>query len=111
MADLIFIAIPTKGCVRNGAITEETLKFVADLHRVNPDKVFLCPMIQDYALLKYLPEMDATWEVWGAHCRRLIKACDEVWVLKFEGWLESTGVNAEIDFATQLQKPVLYLTT
>jgi len=109
MSDLIFVAIPTKGCVRNGAITEETLKFVADLHRVNPDKVFLCPMIQDYALLKYLPEMDATWEVWGAHCSRLIRSCDEVWVAKFDGYDTSTGVQAEIRLASELQKPVLYL--
>ena len=35
--------------------------------------------------------------------------CDEMWVLKQEGWIESFGVNWEIDFITKLNKPIRYI--
>lgn len=107
--ELVFIAIPTSGTVRDGALTERFLKFFANLHRAYPEKAFLCPMIQDYAILKYLPDVDATWDAWGDHCARLIQACDAVWVPKFDGWMESVGVQAEIGIAQELKIPVSYI--
>lgn len=106
---LVFVTLPTKGCVRDGKITEQALKFVAGLHRAYPEKTFLCPMIQDYQLLPYLPDVPATWEEWESKCTRLIIASDEVWVPKFEGWMESTGVQAEIKLAQDLGKRLAYI--
>ena len=107
--ELIFVAIPTSGTVKDGALTERFLKFLAGLHRAYPEKAFLCPMVQDYAILKYLPEFGANWDAWGQHCARLIKACDAVWVPKFDGWMESTGVQAEIKIAQDLKIPISYI--
>jgi hypothetical protein len=63
-------------------------------------------MIQDYALLPYL-KVEATWEVWGHHCKALIEACREVWILMYPGWAKSTGVRGEIEIAEDFGTPVV----
>jgi hypothetical protein len=106
---LVFIAIPTKGTVQKGAMTETFLKHLASLYLAHPDVTFWAPMVQDYALLKYMPSIDASWDAWGAHCRRMIESCDEVWVLKYDGWDTSKGVAGEIEHAKQFGKPVKFV--
>jgi hypothetical protein len=106
---LIFIAIPTKGTVANGQLTDEFLKFYAGLYEFYPEHTFVAPMIQDYAILKFMPNTPATWDTWGRHCETLIERSDEVWVLQFDGWEESRGVRGEILHAQLMNKPVTYV--
>lgn len=90
---LVFIAVPTKGVVTDGKLNVSFVRFVAQLHRVYPHLTFVVPMIQDYALLPYLPDVDATWEVWVIH---------------YDGWAESTGVKAEIALAAKYGKKLYH---
>jgi hypothetical protein len=106
---IIFIAVPSAGVVKNGKLRAKFLKRVAELQLAHPNKTFVVPMIQDYALLKYMPGVDATWEKWGHHCLRLIEASDEVWVIMYKGWADSTGVRGEMKQAYTLDKPTSYL--
>lgn len=107
---LIFIAVPTKGVAEaHGVLNEDYLRFFAQLHLYYPDHTFISPMLQDYQLLKYMPDTDATWAVWSRHCKTLIERSDEVWVLQFDGWAESVGVRGEIDHANIHNKPVAYI--
>ena len=106
---LIFIAIPTKGTVTDGALNEQFLKDLAALIMKYKEHTFIAPMVQDYALLKYMPNVDATWEVWGEHCRRLIERADTVWVMKYEGWAESVGVRGEVEHAQKCLKAVHFI--
>lgn len=108
---IIFIAVPSRGVVKNGELRPEFLQEVARLQLAHPEKTFVAPMIQDYALLKYMPNVEATWAKWGHHCRDLIEVCDQVWVLKYEGWGSSIGVAAEISHAGVCNKLVVYLNT
>lgn len=105
---LVFIAIPTKGTVIDGALTEAFLKKLADLHVTFHEHTFIAPMVQDYQLLKHMT-VTATWEDWGKHCRAIIPRCDEVWVLKYPGWATSVGVAGEIQCAKENGVPVVYL--
>jgi hypothetical protein len=105
---LIFIAIPTTGTVRNSKLTPQFLKMLASLHTKYPQHTFIAPMVQDYQILKYM-DVTATWEDWGKHCRALIERCDEVWVLKFEGWDSSVGVAGEIECGVYHGKPIAFL--
>jgi hypothetical protein len=66
-------------------------------------------MVQDYAILKYMPSTDATWEAWGQHCRRLVESCDAVWVMMYDGWDTSKGVAGEVGHATLCNKHVIYV--
>lgn len=103
---LIFIAIPSKGTVTDNQLKEGFLRFLAELHLGYPQHTFISPMVQDYALLKYMPSTEATWAAWGHHCKTLIERSDGVWVLRFEGWDTSVGVRGEIEHANQHNKPV-----
>lgn len=104
----VFIAIPTVGTVKDGAMTEEFLKFLAKLHVEHPEITFVSPMVQDYQILKYM-DVEPVWEEWGKHCRLLIERADEVWVLKFNGWDTSVGVAGEIEHARSVGKPIEFI--
>jgi hypothetical protein len=108
MTKLIFIGFPTSGTVENGAIKQDVIKVIADLHTIWPKCTFLVPMIQDYQLLPYM-DITPTWENWGHHCEKLISVCDEVWILEYSGVDSSTGVKAEIALALKLKKKVYYV--
>lgn len=49
------------------------------------------------------------WPFWERYDRRMIGACDELHVLRLDGWRTSVGVQAEIAIAAELGKPVHYL--
>lgn len=49
------------------------------------------------------------WSFWEQNDRVLLEFCDEVVVLTIDGWEESIGVQAEIQIARELGKPVRYL--
>lgn len=117
--DVVFIAIPTAGTVENGAIKEVVLADLARLHEQYPDTAFVCPMVQDYQLLRHM-NVDATYDVWGERCEALIAVCDEVWVLMYKGWERPTvrpdeqyntsvGVAGEIKYALHNNTKVVFV--
>lgn len=50
---------------------------------------------------------DATF--WGPLNKSWLEWCDEVWVMRIDGWKQSKGVKAEIEIANKLGKKVVYL--
>ena len=113
---VVFIAMPTEGSTLResadtGRMRERVYKDLAKLHELDPHITFIAPMMQDYCLLPHLL-VEANWEQWGDHCRRLIERCDEVWVLMYEGWRKpvyamddiyntSKGVRGELEHAAK----------
>jgi hypothetical protein len=49
------------------------------------------------------------WKFWSQQDRRLLEACDELWVLTLDGWQQSVGIQAEIAIARELGKPIRYV--
>jgi hypothetical protein len=49
------------------------------------------------------------WRFWERFDRWQLERCDVVAVLMIDGWAASVGVQAEIRLATELGKPVSYL--
>jgi hypothetical protein len=49
------------------------------------------------------------WSFWEPQARWLIERCDELVVLTIDGWQDSVGVQAELQHARDLQKPVRYI--
>lgn len=103
---IIFIAMPTEGCVLNAAIRPSILARIAKLHEEHPEHTFISPMINGYAIIPYLSNKSATWLEWGRYCTDLINVSDELWVLTIPKWEESLGVGKEIEYATKLNKPI-----
>lgn len=106
---IVFVCIPTAGTVLNGALTDEFLKHLADLHVQNPDLTFVAPMVQDYQILKFMKGVEPNWEAWGDHCRKLIERADIVLCLKYPGWDVSKGVTGELQHAALHHKPTVFL--
>lgn len=48
-------------------------------------------------------------EFWLKQDFAVLKHCDELWVYKMEGWEESVGVKAEIEFASAAGIPIKYI--
>jgi hypothetical protein len=92
-------------------MNEQFLKDMASLTLKYPQYTFIAPMIQDYQLLKYMPSVEATWKVWGDHCRLLIERSNMVWVMMYDGWRQSVGVKGEIEHADRHNVPVRFVDT
>ena len=54
-------------------------------------------------------ELPRGWDFWHAYDRWFVSNCDELWVLRLDGWRESKGVSAEIALAVEYSKAVVYL--
>jgi hypothetical protein len=49
------------------------------------------------------------WDFWGGYDRTMILCCDRLLVLQIDGWKESTGVQAEIKIAEEMEIPIEYI--
>jgi hypothetical protein len=61
-----------------------------------------CHPLADYGL-------PSNWGFWEQHDRWHLTRCDEVVVLKLDGWEKSVGVQAEVRIARELGKPVRFV--
>src|SRR5574337_1237586 len=71
--------------------------------------IVLSPIAHSYSVSKYgkMPVPDPRWYDWD---RALLEVCDEVWVLDIDGWNESVGVQKEIQWAKEADKPLKMVT-
>ena len=67
----------------------------------------LASVIQGHAMLRY--GVPGDWSFWAPLARAYIARCDELIVLKLDGWRESQGVRAELALARELGRRVNYL--
>jgi hypothetical protein len=49
------------------------------------------------------------WDFWEQYDRHFIEWCDSLYVYCADGWKESKGVNAEIQIARELGKPIVFM--
>ncbi len=49
------------------------------------------------------------WDYWKEYDELFLSICSELWVLKFPGWEDSTGVQAEVEIALGRGLPVKYV--
>jgi Domain of unknown function (DUF1937) len=65
------------------------------------------PIAHSHAICQCGVPLD--WQFWQAHDLAFLAMCNEVMVLKLDGWAQSVGVQAEIAAAKALGKPVSFL--
>ena len=71
-------------------------------------KTVFSPIAHSHPICRF--GLPGDWEFWGRHDLEHLAVCDEVVVLKLDGWRESRGVQAEVAQARALGKPVTFLT-
>lgn len=77
--------------------------------RLMRDGVHLfCPIAQTHPIATKgdLPREFAYWEDYD---RKMLAACDQLWVCTMDGWRESKGCTAEIAIAHKLGRPVFFI--
>lgn len=68
------------------------------------------PITQSAAMARACPGLFGhTFSAWKDIDLDAIDHSDEVWVVKLSGWKKSVGVQAEIEYALKLKKPVKYI--
>jgi len=81
----------------------------AKLQTENKNVAFIAPITQSHTFKQYEPSLGGAFSEWKDIDLTYISICDEVWVLMMNGWKESVGVTAEIQFAEDNNIPVKYL--
>jgi len=74
---------------------------------IRQGKTVFSPIAHSHSICRY--GLPGDWRFWQRQDLEYLDACDEVVVLKLEGWQESRGVQAEIAAARALGKPVSFL--
>ncbi len=88
---------------------EEINQIAANLHEHYPQVAFILPITQTYKLMEYNKNIGTAREAWKARDLEFISRSDELWIVSMDGWRESIGVMAELDFALQYQIPVFFI--
>ena len=57
-----------------------------------------------------LCELPTSYDYWKLHCEKMIASTYEVHVLCLDGWEDSEGVQAELEFAKLFSKKIKYVT-
>jgi len=65
---------------------------------------FIGPITQSHHTSKYMKSKCSLFKSWRLRDLTYISRCDEVWVCTLEGWDESVGVLAEIEFAKNIHR-------
>lgn len=55
-----------------------------------------------------LHDLPHTYEFWLSFDLKMLEACSEFWVLQLDGWEESKGLKAEIEFAKENKITTFY---
>ncbi len=53
--------------------------------------------------------MPDDWEYWKEYSYKLLSVCDEMIVMKMDGWEESTGVREEIEYCNEHGIDITYV--
>ena len=69
--------------------------------------VVFAPIVHGHPLVGH--GLPTDWLFWEQYDREHLRRCDELMVLRLDGWRESVGVAAEIRIAAELGKPVRYV--
>lgn len=65
------------------------------------------PIAHSWPIQKYAP-LNTSFEYWEQYCYLMVSKCDRVIVAMMDGWKESVGVKAEIDYAKSIGVYVNY---
>lgn len=67
-----------------------------------------CPILNSHTL-ESTGLVPYGWTFWQKHDLPILRRCDLLLVLMFEGWDRSKGLRGEIDYAIEHKIPILYV--
>lgn len=49
------------------------------------------------------------WDFWEKYDREFIAMCSQLWILTIDGWRDSVGIDGEVNIASEMRKPILFI--
>lgn len=105
---MIYVAAPYSNIADVDAHMDNFARLCGKYMEENEGAHLISPLYHHWTL-KQIPTMGTTYVYWRDFSRNLLKRCDSMIVLMFEGWKESGGVQDEITYAEELGIPIVYL--
>ncbi len=108
MSKKIFVAGPFNA--NSEDIKNERIKIIAEycVKTFNGGNSPISALLMGLSFAKY-GNLTTDTETWKLFSETMLKGCDEVHVLKIEGWEKSNGVKIEIEKAIELKIPIKYI--
>lgn len=105
---LVYVAAPYSSIKNKHRLMEEIHKESAKFMLDRPGHYTVPGLLHHYTA-EHCPHLGKDFEFWEEFCVELIKRCDIILLLKFDGWQTSKGVLGEIDTAVEFDKSVIYV--
>ncbi len=105
---LVYVALPYTD-KNPDVVNERVLKFCKIDSQLNMNGILTVSPILKHLLFDKNTDLPTDWDFWKNLSYRLLSSCDMLLVLKFKGWENSTGVQAEIEFAKTNNIEIHYL--
>lgn len=86
-------------------VRDFTASIMQDIYRTGV--VPFSPIVHCHEIAQ-VHELPKGYDYWLNVDKTFLRHADELWVLMIDGWRESTGVKAEIEFAESILIPVKY---
>lgn len=67
------------------------------------------PITESHCYSEVTDGIGKGWDFWKEHDELMLSKCDELWVVTLDGWKESVGVTAEIEYAKKHKMPIKYI--
>lgn len=106
--ELIYLACPYTHPARNVMVSRFEAANKAAGKLMSNGKYVFSPISHTHPIADSA-SLPRGWDYWEGYDRRILSCCNRVIVLKLEGWEKSTGVQAEIKIALELNLPVEYV--
>lgn len=100
---MIYLAIPYTGNEKRSF--EMATEIAAELSIRG--RVVYSPITHSHPMTQYR-DLPGTWDFWSKIDHAFIDGCECIYVIMADGWEQSTGVQAEIEYAQDIGMPVYY---
>lgn len=85
---------------------KEALRYTAEYSKLG--EVVFSPIVHSHPM-SWHHDMPGTWDFWSKIDYVFIDNCEVVRVLKMPDWEQSVGINAELEYAKKIGKPIEYV--
>lgn len=85
-----------------------TAHCMAHFRRSASELVLYSPIVQ-WSRVAFENDLPHDFETWKQHDFFMIRKSSALWVLTIDGWRESYGVQQEMEFAKDINTPIMYV--
>lgn len=107
---LAYVAAPYSNVKDKNQLMRDIARISADYMIENAGCFLVTGLCNHYACLEN-PELGTDFHFWQDFCVDLMRRCDKLIVIRFDGWEESVGVRGEISLAMTLGLPIEFIDT